>query len=142
MSSAAAVFMAVSPGVVAAQDDIASDESTESRATTGEIIVTARKREERLVDVPGPITALSPSQITDARLQEPRDLLLQVPGAFLVENNAGTARDISIRGVGTPTLFAEPGVAMYVDEIYSSGFISFPICGRPERCKSKFGSWR
>ncbi len=126
MSSAAAVFMAVSPGVVAAQDDIASDESTESRATTGEIIVTARKREERLVDVPGPITALSPSQITDARLQEPRDLLLQVPGAFLVENNAGTARDISIRGVGTPTLFAEPGVAMYVDEIYSSGFISFP----------------
>jgi iron complex outermembrane receptor protein len=126
MSSAAAVFLAVSPAIVAAQDETAPVADTSSRATTSEIIVTARKREERLVDVPGPITALSPTTITDARLQEPRDLLLQVPGAFLVENNAGTARDISIRGVGTPTLFAEPGVAMYVDEVYSSGFISFP----------------
>lgn len=126
MSSAAAVFLAVSPAIVVAQDETAPVADTSSRATTSEIIVTARKREERLVDVPGPITALSPTTITDARLQEPRDLLLQVPGAFLVENNAGTARDISIRGVGTPTLFAEPGVAMYVDEVYSSGFISFP----------------
>ncbi|GAA0764383.1 TonB-dependent receptor [Erythrobacter ramosus] len=126
MSSAAAVFLAASPAVVAAQDEAAAAADADTRATTGEIIVTARKREERLVDVPGPITALSPTTITDARLQEPRDLLLQVPGAFLVENNAGTARDISIRGVGTPTLFAEPGVAMYVDEVYSSGFISFP----------------
>ena len=126
MSSAAAVFLAISPAVVAAQDEATATTETDTRATTGEIIVTARKREERLVDVPGPITALSPTTITDARLQEPRDLLLQVPGAFLVENNAGTARDISIRGVGTPTLFAEPGVAMYVDEVYSSGFISFP----------------
>lgn len=126
MSSAAAVFLAVSPAIVAAQDETAPVADTSSRATTSEIIVTARKREERLVDVPGPITAISPTTITDARLQEPRDLLLQVPGAFLVENNAGTARDISIRGVGTPTLFAEPGVAMYVDEVYSSGFISFP----------------
>ena len=124
MSSAAAAVLAASPAVAGAQDEATA--ATDSRATTGEIIVTARKREERLVDVPGPITALSPTTITDARLQEPRDLLLQVPGAFLVENNAGTARDISIRGVGTPTLFAEPGVAMYVDEIYSSGFISFP----------------
>ncbi len=126
MSSAAAVFLAASPAVVAAQNEAAAAADADTRATTGEIIVTARKREERLVDVPGPITALSPTTITDARLQEPRDLLLQVPGAFLVENNAGTARDISIRGVGTPTLFAEPGVAMYVDEVYSSGFISFP----------------
>jgi iron complex outermembrane receptor protein len=126
MSSAAAVFLAVSPAIVVAQDETAPVADTSSRATTSEIIVTARKREERLVDVPGPITAISPTTITDARLQEPRDLLLQVPGAFLVENNAGTARDISIRGVGTPTLFAEPGVAMYVDEVYSSGFISFP----------------
>lgn len=126
MSSAAAVFLAISPAVVAAQDEATATTETDTRATTGEIIVTARKREERLVDVPGPVTALSPTTITDARLQEPRDLLLQVPGAFLVENNAGTARDISIRGVGTPTLFAEPGVAMYVDEVYSSGFISFP----------------
>lgn len=126
MTGGAAILAAITPVASWAQSDSSSQEDAEPRATTGEIIVTARKREERLVDVPGPITALSPTQIVDARLQEPRDLLLQVPGAFLVENNAGTARDISIRGIGTPTLFAEPGVALYVDEVYSSGFISYP----------------
>lgn len=126
MTASTTILALMAPAIAKAQTDVPTQADTASEAGSGAIIVTARKREERLVDVPGPITALSPAQITDARLQEPRDLLLQVPGAFLVENNAGTARDISIRGVGTPTLFAEPGVAMYVDEIYSSGFINFP----------------
>jgi len=108
------------------QESPATQNGTAADVGSGAIIVTARKRAQRLVDVPGPVTAIAPGQITDARLQDARDLLLQVPGAVLVENNAGTARDISIRGVGTPTLFAEPGVALYVDEIYSSGFISYP----------------
>jgi len=59
-------------------------------------------------------------------MQDARDLLTLVPTAFLQENNAGTARDVSIRGVGTPTLFAEAGVATYVDDVYSSGYISYP----------------
>ncbi|WP_374571333.1 TonB-dependent receptor [Phenylobacterium sp.] len=94
--------------------------------TLTEIVVTARKREEKLFDVPNAITAVAPSQMDDLHLNDARDVLTLVPTAFLQENNAGTARDISIRGVGTPTLFAEPGVALYVDEIYSSGFISYP----------------
>jgi iron complex outermembrane recepter protein len=100
--------------------------TAEASADTADIVVTARKREERLVDVPAAVTAISPALISDGRLFDARDLLLQAPGTFLVENNAGTARDISIRGVGTPTLFAEAGVALYVDDIYSSGFISYP----------------
>ena len=90
------------------------------------ITVTARKRTEKLFDVPGPITAIGNAQVENLRLQDARDLLTIVPSAFLQENNAGTARDISIRGVGTPTLFAEPGVALYIDDIYSNGFISYP----------------
>lgn len=90
------------------------------------IVVTARKRKEKLFDVPGPVTAVSPSQIDRLKMNDARDLLTLVPSAFLQENNAGTARDISIRGVGTPTLFAEPGVALYVDDVFASGLISFP----------------
>src|SRR5512134_3480262 len=82
-------------------------------ATLETIIVTARKREEQLIDVPTAITAVSQAQIEALRLQDARDLLTLVPSAFLQENNAGTARDISIRGVSTPSIFAEPGVAMY-----------------------------
>lgn len=128
------VMLAASSGLAlavaspsAAQDMPADTQPAEAEAAGGdEIVVTARKREESLFEVPAAITAIAPQQIEDARLQDPRDLLTLVPTAYLQENNAGTARDISIRGVGTPTLFAEPGVALYVDDIYSSGFISFP----------------
>jgi iron complex outermembrane receptor protein len=113
-------------GAAAAAPAWAQTPSDSEAISPQEIVVTARKREERLLDVPVPITALSPQQIQDTRLSDARDLLLQVPSAFLQENNAGTSRDISIRGVGTPTLFAEPGVALYIDEVYSSGFISYP----------------
>ena len=78
MTGGAAIFAAITPAASWEQSDTAPQDRAEPGATTGEIIVTARKREERLVDVPGPITALSPTQITDARLQEPRDLLLQI----------------------------------------------------------------
>ncbi len=91
-----------------------------------EIVVTARKRSERLFDIPNAITAVSAEQIETQRLQDARDLITLVPTAFLQENNAGTARDFNIRGVGTPNLFAEAGVATYVDEVYASGFISYP----------------
>jgi iron complex outermembrane receptor protein len=95
-------------------------------ADATEIVVTARKREERIFDVPGPVTAVTGDQLEALRLQDARDLLSLTPNAFLQENNAGTARDISLRGVSTPSLFAEPGVSLYVDEVYASGFISFP----------------
>ena len=99
----------------------------EAPETTPDVItVTARKREERLFDVPAAITAISPEQMENLRLSDARDVLQLVPTGFLQENNAGTARDISLRGVSTPTLFAEPGVAMYIDEVYSSGFVSHP----------------
>lgn len=91
-----------------------------------EIVVTARKREEQIFDFPGPISAVTGDQLETLRLQDARDLLGLMPNAFLQENNAGTARDISLRGVSTPSLFAEPGVSLYVDEVYASGFISFP----------------
>jgi len=126
------VFLAATALSVAAPSfaQTAGESNTRTEAgvaeNTQEIVVTARKREERLFDVPAAVTAIGAQQVEDTRLQDPRDLLTLVPSAYLQENNAGTARDISIRGVGTPTLFAEPGVALYVDDIYSSGFISFP----------------
>ncbi len=104
----------------------AAEAVTSDSGDSAEIIVTARKRQEKLFDVPGPVSAISQAQVENLRLFDARDLLSLTPSAFLQENNAGTARDISIRGVGTPTLFAEPGVALYVDDIYSSGFISYP----------------
>lgn len=120
--------LGVAPEQAAAQTAAAvtEAEAADTSFNVSEIVVTARKRDEKLFDVPGPISAVSGTSIEALRLFDARDLLSLTPSAFLQENNAGTARDVSIRGVGTPTLFAEPGVPIYVDEIYSSGFISYP----------------
>jgi iron complex outermembrane receptor protein len=107
---------------VAAQGDSAQP----SAGSVAEVVVTARKREEKLFDVPGPVSAVTGQQVDSVRLNDARDLVTTIPTGFLQEVNAGTARDINIRGIGTPTLFAEPGVASYVDDVYSSGFISYP----------------
>jgi iron complex outermembrane receptor protein len=91
-----------------------------------EVLVTARKRSETLFDAPGAISSIDTRQLDILQMNDARDMLTLVPTAFLTENNAGTARDVNIRGVGTPNLFAEAGVATYIDEVYSSGFISYP----------------
>ncbi|MEM6583606.1 MAG: TonB-dependent receptor [Pseudomonadota bacterium] len=104
----------------------AEAETRNERALLEEVVVTARKREESLFDVPTAVSSFSQTMLDNLRLADARDMLTLVPTAYLQENNAGTARDISIRGVGTPSIFAESGVATYIDEVYSSGFISYP----------------
>jgi iron complex outermembrane receptor protein len=100
--------------------------TADAPSTIAELIVTAMKREQRLVDVPAPVTVIQQRQIDALHVNDARDLFTLVPTAHLDEINAGTARDISIRGVGTPNLFSEPGVAMYLDEVYSSSYTNYP----------------
>src|SRR4051812_12732503 len=114
MASCALALLVAAPA-------FAADESNST--TVGELIVTANKREEKLITVPSPVTVIQQQQIDALHVNDARDLFTLIPTAHLDEINAGTARDISIRGVGTPNLFSEPGVAMYVDEIYSSSFV-------------------
>lgn len=121
-ATAVALFIGLPAGTAVSQ----AQPSDEPVATLETITVTATKREQSLLEVPSAITAVDPEQAEDLRLTDARDLLQLAPSTFLQENNAGTARDISIRGVSTPTLFAEPGVSMYIDDVYSSGYISYP----------------
>ncbi len=112
-----------------AQDDATTASSSASSAVPNvleEVYVTARRREETLFDTPVAVTAISQEVIDTLRMNDARDLLNLVPTAFLQEGVAGSARDVNIRGVGTPSLFAESGVATYIDEVYSSGYISYP----------------
>lgn len=92
----------------------------------GDLVVTARKRSETVYDVPAPISVVSGDQIEALKLNDARDLVMMVPTAFLQEGIAGSSRDFNIRGVGTPSLFVEAGVAQYVDGVYASSFVSHP----------------
>jgi len=85
-----------------------------------EIVVTARKRDELLVDTPVSVTALSADDLRDSgvtRLNDIEDLVPNLQFSVGRENQEGYIR---LRGLGTPSgeIVFDPGVAVYVDGVY------------------------
>jgi iron complex outermembrane recepter protein len=79
-----------------------------------EIVVTAQKREERLIDVPMAITAITGVEIERRGVSSLQDLQYSVPGLSLVQSGPGQER-IQIRGVSTTN--GLPTVGQYLDEM-------------------------
>jgi iron complex outermembrane receptor protein len=84
-----------------------------------EIIVTARKREEALQDVPVAVTAFSAEALEIAGIANTRDLQEATPGLIFSEMG-NKAPSIFIRGVGQKEASAilDPGVGVYINGIY------------------------
>jgi len=95
--------------------------SVEESATLEEIVVTAQKREEKVIDVPMSISVLSGDTLEELGVKSVLDLAFAVPslGAFQVSpgQNLLEIRGISgFRGAGTL-------VGLYMDEVPLSGGI-------------------
>ncbi|MEO7691923.1 MAG: TonB-dependent receptor [Sphingomonas sp.] len=78
-----------------------------------DIIVTARKRDERLIDVPQSVSVISPEMLAGIHAERFADYFTRVPSASIVETQAGQTR-LVLRGVNTNGVGAT--VATYVDE--------------------------
>jgi iron complex outermembrane receptor protein len=112
--TALAVVMAAMPGTALAQDTSVTD--------VGEVVVTSRKREERLVEVPAAVTAISAADREALVLEDLDDYLRQVPGATLVASGPEYLNDITIRGQGSGRLgFSEAATGLYRDGLYMAG---------------------
>jgi len=87
----------------------------------GEIIVTARRRDERLVDVPIAVTAISGDTLAKAGAIDITDVANMAPNTTL-ENSRGTNSTLTafIRGVGQqdPVPGFEAGIGIYLDDVY------------------------
>jgi iron complex outermembrane receptor protein len=82
----------------------------------GEIVVTARKREESLQSVPVTVDAFTEQTIKSAGIEAPRDFVAMVPNMTLVEvQNAGNSF-ITVRGI-SQARNSEPSVAVLVDGV-------------------------
>ncbi|AGH50981.1 TonB-dependent receptor-like protein [Sphingomonas sp. MM-1] len=85
------------------------------------IIVTARRREERLIDVPIAVTSFSGAQLEKAGAIDLTDIGLTTPNVTL-ETSRGTNSTLSafIRGIGQqdPVSGFEQGVGIYLDDVY------------------------
>lgn len=106
---------------LAAQDDVSENVSNADRAEEGVIIVTARRREERLIDVPLSVTSLSGESLIKQGVQDLVQIGQQVPNITLeVSRGTNTTLTAFIRGVGQqdPVAGFEAGVGLYIDDVY------------------------
>ncbi|RIA45485.1 iron complex outermembrane receptor protein [Hephaestia caeni] len=85
---------------------------------TGDIIVTAQRRSERLVDVPISIAAIDGAQSRNLGAESSRDISQLVPGVVIPSQ--GVAVQPAIRGITSQGSSAgdEPNVATYIDDFY------------------------
>ena len=91
-------------------------------STLEEVVVTARKREENLQQVPVSVTAVSASEIANRSAVSLADVALSAANvSFNTETqNGGASALVFIRGVGQSDalLTNDPGVGVYVDGVY------------------------
>ncbi len=88
-----------------------------------EIIVSARRRDERLIDVPVAVTAYSQADLAKAQAIDLSGLQGTSPNLNIVQGRGSAASaNIFIRGIGQPDALQtfDPAVGVYVDGVYLS----------------------
>ena len=89
-----------------------------------EIVVTARKRDESLIDVPVSITAFSETEIQSAGIARPQDFVALTPNMTMIQTqNQGTSF-IVVRGI-SQARNSEPSVAVSIDGVLLSNPSAF-----------------
>jgi iron complex outermembrane receptor protein len=101
------------PVLSTAQSNTSSSASSD---TLEEIVVTARKRDESLHDVPVAVNAFSASDIQSAGIERPQDFIALTPNVTMVQTqNQGTSF-ITVRGI-SQARNSEPSVAVLIDGV-------------------------
>ena len=115
---ASAPFALCAPAM--AQDNSAAAASADD---SDQIVVTARRTEERLQDVPASVTAFSQDRLDQIGATDTTGLQGAVPNLNIVQGRGSSnATNIYIRGVGQPDALQtfDPAVGFYVDGVYYS----------------------
>ncbi|MGF7150392.1 iron complex outermembrane receptor protein [Sphingomonas zeicaulis] len=121
-SALALICAAGAPQVAFAQD--AAPDSNSGGATSDDIVVTARLREENVQTVPIAITALSADDLTKRNINSLNDLTNSTPGVAITTISGGTLTNIYIRGQAPANtagdLNVEANVGVFIDDIYQT----------------------
>ena len=117
-------LIALSVGAMLAASPALAQNSAKAKAAAdsdviGEVIVTARKREERLIDVPSSIATVSAAQIKATSAERVSELANYIPNVAI---SAGSPLDtvIQIRGIGdsAKNIGFDSPAGVYLDGIY------------------------
>lgn len=113
------IALAVSMASQAHAQDENGNDAASSGDTTVEILVTAQRREERLIDVPTSIAVTDGDTLVRLNLTKADDLVFTTPGLALGDSNTPRGAGLRVRGVGT-AVFAdgiEQSVGTVVDGV-------------------------
>lgn len=103
------------------QEGAAPVDDQQARERMETVTVSARRREERLQDVPLAVTAFSAKALARANIQSLADLQERVPNLTVyASRGTNTTLTAFIRGVGQadPVWGVDPGVGIYFDDVY------------------------
>lgn len=131
-------------GTAVAQEVAAAPVAADGESGDGEILVTARRRAESLLEVPIAINVVSGDQIQQDGITRTEDLQFLVPGLSVVSFIGGA--NVSLRGVGTGQNVSgtDESVGIYLDEIFqgvgSAAFSRFFDVERVEVLKGPQGT--
>ncbi len=117
--STAFVMIVANPATSFAEDQ-AAQTASESVPDAGEIVVTARRFDEKLQDVPAAVSVLTAEAIENTGARVAADFVQLTPGVTIVTGNVEAAdTQINIRGINGAR-DAESNVALVVDGIQKS----------------------
>ncbi|HPE29680.1 MAG TPA: TonB-dependent receptor [Parvularculaceae bacterium] len=107
----------------------AAQEPASEGRTADQIVVTAQKREQSILDVGLTVNAISKETLRDSRVLEMREIATFVSNVDIREQAPGLLPVITIRGVGLNDFSNtnNPSAGIYVDEVYLSslGLMAF-----------------
>ena len=98
-----------------------------------EVVVTAQKREQKLLDIPASVAVLSAETVQRKGIADFEGLIEQIPGVSVTADfGGGASKVISIRGVGGTDDYrpnGSPSVGFHMDGIYqaSNVFLTLPF---------------
>lgn len=120
-SSIAAVAFMMTVSTAHAQVDQAAEDSAAKRTGVQDIIVTARRSQERLQDVPVAVSALEGDDIRALDIRNFGDLGRGVPN-LVTEKQLGTSNSATfyLRGISTGSLKfqTDAGIGLYINGVY------------------------
>jgi iron complex outermembrane receptor protein len=123
--------------------DSGAPQVSDTAGTSGEIVVTARRREEALSKVPLAVTAITSELLAAKSIRNENDLQSAVPGLVIKQNGSANAFNYVIRGQTIDTYTnSPPGVLPYINEaqIVSYSASSFYDLGNIQVIKGPQGT--
>ncbi|MBT0670987.1 TonB-dependent receptor [Novosphingobium profundi] len=134
------VLIALSQPAWAAQagDTAAEKEKAQAKEISGDIVVTARKREEDILEVPVTISALTAEQLEQRGVKSISDALQAAPGVNVADASAGgghadrSFQQINLRGF-TPTSALAVTTSMFIDGVPVSSPTAITAIADPAR---------